>query len=119
MKSLIIVAHGSRLAEANQEVAALTANIERNAPTEYSSIRFAFLEFTSPAIKEQIKELVDMGNSEIVIFPYFLSAGKHVTTDLPNELQNAKKQYPQVRFVLKNHLGSLEDLSGFILSRIH
>lgn len=60
----------------------------------------AFLEFATPTLEESILSCVDKGADEIVISPYFLASGNHVTRDIPQV----------VKIKLKEHLGSSSDM---------
>jgi len=104
--ALIIVAHGSRKASSNEEVKALGEKVKSLQDKRYALVMTAFLEFATPSLEESILSCVDKGASEIVILPYFLASGNHVTRDIPEVVQKIQALHPQVKITLKEHLGS-------------
>jgi sirohydrochlorin ferrochelatase len=46
------------------------------------------------------------GANEVVVLPYFLSAGRHVITDVPADVESVKQQYPEVKITIAPYLGS-------------
>lgn len=116
MKALLLIAHGSRKASSNQEVAELASKLaQHNNPFEH--IAHGFLELTTPKVPDAIAQLVATGATEVTILPYFLAAGMHVTEDLPELLAQAKARYPDVRFTLLEHLGAAELMPSWILQQ--
>lgn len=104
--ALIIVAHGSRKASSNQEVKALGEKVKSLQDKRYAIVMTAFLEFATPTLEESILTSIDMGASEIIILPYFLASGNHVTRDIPETVEKIQASYPQITITLKEHLGS-------------
>ena len=104
--ALIIVSHGSRKASSNEEVKALGEKVKSLQDKRYAIVMTAFLEFATPSLEESILSCVDKGSSEIVILPYFLASGNHVTRDIPEVVQKIQALHPEVKITLKEHLGS-------------
>jgi len=113
--ALIIVAHGSRKASSNEEVKALGEKVKSLQDRRYSLVMTAFLEFATPSLEESILSCVDKGVNEIVILPYFLASGNHVTRDIPEVLQMIQESHPQVKITLKEHLGSSSAMVGLLI----
>lgn len=105
-KALIIVAHGSRKASSNDEVKVLGEKVESLLGKHYAYVMTAFLEFATPSLEESILSCVNRGVSEIVILPYFLASGNHVTRDIPEVVEKIQALHPKVKMVLKEHIGS-------------
>ena len=105
-RALIIVAHGSRKDSSNEEVKALVEKVKCLQDKHYTFVMTAFLEFANPSLEECILSCVDRGASEIVILPYFLASGNHVTRDIPEVVQKIQASHPQVKLILKEHIGS-------------
>lgn len=55
MKSLLLVAHGSRQAEYNSEIAALAGRLADKAATDFDVVEHAFLELAEPLNPEGIQ----------------------------------------------------------------
>ena len=105
MKILLLIAHGSRRAESNDEVRALAAKL--SALTQnFDSVSCAFLELAEPSIPDGIEACVQQGATEIVVLPYFLSAGRHVAEDIPALVQPKQAQYPEIKIELQAYLGA-------------
>ncbi len=68
----------------------------------------AFLQFCDPSLETVIQNLADSGVDEMVIFPFFISAGSHVQTDIPRAVETARHRHPGVRFHITRHLGILD-----------
>ncbi|WP_373031534.1 sirohydrochlorin chelatase [Sulfurovum sp.] len=104
--ALIIVAHGSRKASSNEEIKALGEKVKSLQDKRYALVMTAFLEFSTPSLEESILSCIDKGVNEIVILPYFLASGNHVTRDIPEVVQKIHASHPQVKITLTEHLGS-------------
>lgn len=105
-KALIIVAHGSRKVSSNEEVRALGEKVKSLLGKHYTYVMSAFLEFATFSLEESILSCVGKGASEIVILPYFLASGHHVTRDIPEVVQKIQALHPKVKITLKEHIGS-------------
>ena len=119
MKALLIVAHGSRRKESNDEVRRLTHRIEENMGPAFDKVACAFLEISSPLPDSAIADLADTGVTEIKVFPYFLAAGSHVVNDIPKMIEEEIDNYPNVHFEVLPHLGALQGISTLILNQIY
>jgi len=119
MKALLIVAHGSRRKESNDEVRRLAARIEENSGPAFDLVTCAFLEISSPQIDSAVHELVESGATEIKVFPYFLAAGTHVVKDIPDQIADEEKNFKGVAFEILPHLGALQGISTLILNQIY
>ncbi len=116
MKVLLLIAHGSRLEQANQEVRDLAERIARHDNCEYQAVVPAFLEFAQPDIGGGVDACVSLGATEIKALPYFLSAGAHVQRDLPKMLGLAWTRHPQIKIAMSQHFGSMELVPGALLT---
>lgn len=105
-KALVIVAHGSRRDASNDEVTALGQSVKELQGSNYHTVLTSFLEFASPSLEESLLNSISDGVSEIVILPYFLASGNHVTRDIPEIIQKIQDIHPHVKISLKEHLGS-------------
>ena len=119
MKALLIIAHGSRRKESNDEVRRLAARIAENSGPAFDLVASAFLEISSPQVDSAVADLVEEGATEIKVFPYFLAAGTHVVNDIPEQIKAEKRNYPNVDFEILPHLGALQGISTLILNQIY
>ncbi|WP_456444355.1 sirohydrochlorin chelatase [Thiolapillus sp.] len=116
MNALLVVAHGSRREASNEEVRKLCRRIEQEtAGEEFFLVRAGFLELAEPSIPEGIGQCVGAGADRVVVLPYFLSAGRHVSEDIPAEVEKARQRYPHASIVLAPYLGSAPGVSGLLV----
>lgn len=114
--AVLIMAHGSRIAEANnaaQEVAKMVQEM-----TGIDIIEVAFREMHAPNIQEGIDSCVARGADKILLIPYFLFMGAHVQHDLPEEIEAAQKRHPGLEMVMGSHLGVHRKLAEIVSERI-
>ncbi len=114
-RALVLVAHGSRLPEANAEVAALTDRLREVAGDRYEIVTHAFLEIAEPNIPAAIDACVAQGAAQLQVLPYFLAAGRHVRDDVPGLLDQARERHPNVLINLSTHLGAEGSLPELLL----
>lgn len=100
----LLVAHGSRLEASNDEIRQLVARLRAMLP-EFQRVECAFLEAAAPSIPEGLRQCIATGASEIVVMPYFLSAGRHVRTDIPEQVASITQQFPDIAIRVTDHIG--------------
>ena len=115
MRSLLLVAHGSRREASNEEIRDLTTALAGQARDRFGRVSCAFLEIAEPSIPDGIEEEVRAGASEVVVLPYFLSAGRHVAEDIPGEVRSKQAEHPGIRIRIAPYLGLAEALPGILL----
>ena len=118
MKVLIIAAHGSRKRQSALEVAALAGNVAQKAGHAFDRVDHGFLQFSDPVLQEVIDDAVAGGAREIVVFPFFISAGSHILSDIPELVADAKSRYPGVKFTIARHLGAVDGVEDLILKEV-
>ena len=116
MKSLLLVAHGSRRAASNEEVRALSRQL-RATEHGFERIDCAFLELAEPSIPGGLRQAIAAGADEVVVLPYFLSAGRHVVADIPAEIDRVREEYPSVQIRLAPYLGAAEGILGLLIAQ--
>jgi sirohydrochlorin ferrochelatase len=117
MKALLITAHGSRKSQSNEEVRRLALEIE-TMDRDFDIVSHAFIEFTPPFFSDQVAVLVARGATRITVFPYFIAAGTHVTSDIPELIRKAENDHPGVVFILSPHLGGFAGIKRLILDEL-
>jgi sirohydrochlorin ferrochelatase len=117
-RALVVVAHGSRRKASNDELVALAANLAVQDSNPFDLVQAAFLELAEPSIPDGIEQCIQQGASEVVVFPYFLSAGRHVVEDVPAEVKIKQDEYPDLKIELVDYLGASPALPELILRQI-
>lgn len=101
--ALLLIAHGSREAEANDDLRHVVAELRHRG--EYDVVEAAFLELATPTPDEGVACCVTQGAARVVLAPYFLSAGVHVRRDLAHLRDRLAQRHPRVVFHLAEPLG--------------
>ncbi len=118
MKGLLLVAHGSRRYESNEEVRHLTAVLQSKVGNQIGTVECAFLELTDPSISEGIDLCIGKGASHVVVLPYFLASGRHVVEDIPAEIAIKQQDHPEVKLEIAPYLGMAPGLSDLLLGLV-
>lgn len=101
---ILIVGHGSRREEANQDVRAVARLIAARGP--FACVEPAFLEIVSPTIDEGFAKLVRRGANHVIVHPYFLSPGRHTRGDIPLDVQAAASRHHGVTYQITEPLAA-------------
>ncbi|MDO9289131.1 MAG: precorrin-8X methylmutase [Thermodesulfovibrionales bacterium] len=119
MESIILIGHGSPKKDANNiEAMGRLLHSMIHPDCSKGCVRVAYLQFAKPELSDTIKESVSNGAKKIIIHPYFLISGMHVTKDIPEIIKEAEKMYPHVEFIYTEPLGIHEKLVQVIAERI-
>ncbi len=119
MESIIIIGHGSPREEANNiEMVGTLLHSSLHPDCGDGCVEAAYLQFAKPGIEETIRKCVDRGARKIIVHPYFLSEGMHVTKDIPELISNAMKSYPDIEFVYTEPLGIHQKMVHVVRERI-
>ncbi len=106
MNALLLVAHGSRRQQSNNEVTALADKLRDSCHADYKIVHSGFLELATPSIPDGIENCINDGATEVTILPYFLNSGRHVVEDVPEIVAAAKILHPEVNIIVAPHLGA-------------
>ena len=117
-RALVIVAHGSRREASNDEVRQLAENIAIKVGDRFMQVESAFLELAEPSIPDGIEKCIQAGAEEVIVLPYFLSAGRHVSQDIPAEVEIKRKQYPHTTISIAGYLGADERVVDLMASLV-
>jgi sirohydrochlorin ferrochelatase len=115
MNALLLVAHGSRRKESNSEVAVLAKHMNNLLDGEFDFVEHGFLELAKPYIPDAIDLCVRKGAEKIVVVPYFLSAGRHVAEDVPEEVDKGRANNPNIEIEIADYLGSRKEIADLLV----
>ncbi len=113
---IIVLAHGSRGERGKVDVEAALNSIAgglRQLLAPHIEIFGASLQFNRPNLEEAVASLAQKNIDRIVIAPYFLFAGRHITDDIPEIIERAQADYPRIEFVLASNLGRNESFASW------
>lgn len=116
MQAALLIAHGSRRAEANADLVRL-ADLVRDSKL-FEIVEIAYLELTEPDIPAGANRCVERGATEVRMLPYFLSMGRHVAEDLDAYRHDFTARHPQVQFTLCPPLGLHPKVIEVVMERL-
>ncbi len=120
MESIILIGHGSPKKDANRlGIIADMLHRALHPGCAAGCVRVAYMEFAEPSIPETLDREARRGAKKIIIHPFFLNAGVHVTKDIPEMIGAAESRHPGVEFVYTEPLGVHEKLIQVVIERIH
>ena len=114
--AILMMAHGSRIAEANDAAREVSAMVREM--TGFEIVDVSFRELHEPNIQQGIDACVARRAQRILLMPYFLFMGAHVQHDLPEEITEAQKRYPGLVMEMGGHLGAHHKLAEIEVERI-
>jgi sirohydrochlorin ferrochelatase len=102
--AVIILGHGSR---GNGNDAAIKRVVEAIKMSRSREIvEYAFLQYVQPTPDEALDRCIKQGAKEIVIVPFFMQAGAHVTKDIPDFLYKSRTQHPECIIRSTDYVGA-------------
>ena len=113
--AMLVMVHGSPRPIANTDMFAVVDVVRERGV--YPIVEVGFMECNEPSIPQAIDRCVEQGAERVIAVPYFLHTGMHVTDDLPNLLDEAQAQYPEVQFLMGDYLGHDPLLADVVLER--
>jgi sirohydrochlorin ferrochelatase len=116
MKGILIVDHGSVRAEANDMLICMSNLLQTMAGPEVV-VRYAHMDLAEPDIRRGFTDCVEAGATDVTVFPYMLSPGRHSTADIPRMVAAAASAFPRVTFSVTPAFGLHEKLAELILDR--
>lgn len=119
MEHILLIGHGSPRKEANcNDTVGSLLHRMLHPGCDGQCVKVAYLQFEHPGVMDAITGCVEGGATRIVIHPYFLNAGMHVTKDIPEMIKEAEGRYPWVEFLYTEPLGIHEKLVQVAAERI-
>jgi len=112
----MIVDHGSRRAESNTMLHQATKRFASN--SQYDIVEPAHMELAEPSIATAFDRCVRRGAMRVIVFPYFLSPGRHWTEDIPSLVAAASRQHPNIEWLVTAPFGLHPDMNAIISDRI-
>jgi sirohydrochlorin ferrochelatase len=110
---LLLVDHGSRFQEANDMLADVAALVKRLSGLD--CVHYAHMELAEPTIPQGFEACVREGAMAVVVHPYFLSPGRHSTSDIPRMVAEAAS-VPGIAYCVTDPLGLHHKLCEVVLS---
>ena len=107
---LVILFHGARSLQNSSLPRDFTTRLSHD--LGFSAIEYAFLtEQFTPNYKQVLGKIIENNSTgEIIIWPFFLMPGKHLSEDIPRIVSEYRSEYSQFKFTLWSAPGISEEL---------
>jgi sirohydrochlorin ferrochelatase len=116
MKAILLIDHGSRRDAANEMMDCM-ANLVQAMAGAGIVVRYSHMELAEPSISAGVRSCVEAGATELIVFPYMLSPGKHSTGDIPRLVAQAAAEFAALDVRVTSAFGVHEKLAELILGR--
>lgn len=113
---VVVLGHGSRLKKANALIPSIIGGLKQS--LGLSKIYPAYLQLVRPDLCQSMEKLAKAGCRSIIIVPFFLFVGNHVSRDIPEIIEQEKKKYPGVRFIYTQNLGEDSRIADIVADKI-
>ncbi len=113
---VIVLAHGSKVKSGNEGLFKIVEMLR--AMEKWDMVDACFLQLAKPGLSEGVKNIVEKGAKKIVVMPLLLFSGNHVLKDIPDEIENEKRKYPERQFFYARNLGADERIAQIAADRI-
>lgn len=114
---IIIVDHGSRRTASNDML--LQAVAAFKSESHYAIVEPAHMELAEPDISAAYHRCVQQGARRVIVFPYFLSPGRHWNQDIPRLVEAAAQHHPGTEWMVTAPFGLHPQMSQIIADRIN
>lgn len=114
---IVLLGHGSRRGKATELGLREVVRRLQNRLNGHCRVRMAGFEFTPPTLEEAVLALAQDGASSIAVMPFFLFDGKHVTVEIPQELERLRHLLPGISLMYARTLGVDPRLVQMIVER--
>lgn len=112
--ALLLVDHGSKRAAANEMLSEVADMLRAKSDIP---VYTAHMEIASPTIAEGMQQCVEGGARHVIVVPFFLSPGRHSTTDIPNLASEAAAKNPKISYEVRPPIGTHPGIVDVILDR--
>lgn len=116
-RAILLVGHGSRLAEANAALSGLSDLVQKTSKRDEIVVH-AYLQFAKPDPASVLELLAAQDVASVVVVPVFLYEGSHFREDIPELLEQARRLYPGMKFFLAPVLGVDARLAEIVWDRV-
>lgn len=113
--ALILIDHGSRVDEANRLLEKVAHRLTQAG--DYRIVEIAHMELAPPTLADAFDACVKRGAVRVIITPFFLAMGRHMTEDIPRMAREAAAAHPEVQWILAEPLLLDERIVQVLLDR--
>ena len=114
--AVILLSHGSKQAGADGVTGQLLNEVK--AVGGYEIVQPAFLQYGEPGLTAVIERCAHMKADRIIIVPFFMQRGAHVARDIPDTVEQARKNYPGVAIQVTDFVGAHRLMKDIVLDLV-
>jgi sirohydrochlorin ferrochelatase len=114
--AILILGHGSKNMSSDDAFRRIADEVKQLGG--YDIVEHAFLQYAAPTPQDALKQCIRQKADRIVIVPFFMQAGTHVTRDIPELIRRAAVQYPGISIVVTDYVGTHPLLSKIVLDLV-
>lgn len=113
--TILLVGHGSREKSGNDEIEDFARQWRARQPGW--RIEICFIEFSEITMSEGLRRAA-VGSRRVMVVPLILNAAGHVKMDIPQAIDGARLQFPQVHFLYAPHLTACDPILSIVKRRL-
>ncbi len=115
-QAIVILNHGTRRKEAQEEFTGFTAGIRSSLPGY--RIEQASMELSKPDLFDTVRKLYAENIRRIAVIPFFVFNGIHITRDISGMIEQLRAEYPDLELLQGRTLMPDDRLRDIVLNRI-
>ncbi|MDX8409497.1 MAG: sirohydrochlorin chelatase [Mariprofundales bacterium] len=101
--TILLVGHGSRNREGNEEIERVAALWRQRRPAD--RIEVCFIEFAEVLLDAGL-DVAASNATKVIVVPLILGAAGHVKMEIPHHIAAARQRHPEITFIMAKHLGA-------------
>ena len=113
----LLIGHGSRDQEGNDEFLSLVADLKKKNPARRMDA--AFVELAEPNMREVLESYGDPSPKTVWILPLLFFGAGHSKTEIPEVIHEARVRHPHVEYRYGTPLGIHPSLLKIVNDRVH
>lgn len=113
--AIVLVDHGSRVAAANDmlfEIASAVHLRSKGVP-----VFPAHMELAEPTIADAVDAAIAKGATHILVVPFFLARGRHVTSDIPALVSAAAGRHAGITYDIREPIGTHPGIADVVIEK--
>ena len=116
VEAVIILGHGSRVPDAGKDMGKVAERLREK--YGYPLVEVCNLSKLGPHFPEIFEKCVRLGETAVLVVPYFLHSGVHLLVDIPEMLKEEARKFPGVSVRMGRGFGFDEHLVDLLRDRI-
>jgi sirohydrochlorin ferrochelatase len=114
--AVIILGHGSKNAGAGDALRRLVAEVKKLGG--HDVVEHAFLQYGKPTLEDALEHSARQKAGRIVVVPFFMQSGTHVTKGIPGLVNRARRRYPGIEIVVTDYAGGHPLMAKIVLDLV-